>query len=117
MQASLGTFVDLVIRIYSAEELFINNGALQGNPYLLVDGVDMDGEHVGPLRLWDYVEGDLEPGNTCILRGLKIAVGKVYDDSLGKWVSNAQGGKTLVCDTRTAIEDVSGIVDITSYFN
>ena len=117
MQASLGTFVDLVIRIYSAEEVEVQNGANQGMPYLRVDGVDMDGEHVGPLRLWDYVEGDLEPGNTCILRGLKIASERVYDESLAKWVSNVQGGKTLVCDSRTAIEDVSDIAEITSYFS
>ena len=117
MQASLGTFLDLVIRIYSAEEVEVQNGANQGMPYLRVDGVDLDGELVGPLRLWGYVVGDLEPGNTCILRGLKIASERVYDESLAKWVSNVQGGKTLVCDARTAIEDVSDIAEITSYFS
>ena len=43
-QATLGTFVDLVVRIDAAEERSIQNGPNTGSPYLMVSGGDMDGQ-------------------------------------------------------------------------
>ena len=48
-------------------------GVSHGMHYLNVEGVDMNGERIGPLRLRDHEEGDLEVGNICILRGLKVS--------------------------------------------
>ena len=115
--AFVGTVVDLVIRIDSADEGQIQSGQNQGAPFLRVAGVDMDGERVGPLRLWDYAEGDLDLGSICILRGLKVASAKVWDEPARKWVINVQGEKTLDCDVRMAIEDVSDNAEIASYFS
>ena len=78
-QASLGHFVDLVLRVDSVEQLPIQSGANVGASYLQVSGVDMDGADVGPLRLWNHVEGDVEIGNICILRGLKVANEKQWN--------------------------------------
>ena len=115
MQASLGTFVDLVIRIDSADELEIQSGVNAGAPYLQVSGVDMDGAQAGPLRLWDHEEGAVEAGTIYILRGLKIATERQWDGE--KYASDPQGMKKMDCGNRTAIEDVSAQPEITSYFH
>ena len=115
-QAGLGSFVDLVIRIDAADELPIQSGPNQGETYLQVSGVDMDGDQVGPLRLWEHTESDVEAGSIYIFRGMKIASERTWDDASWKWTNHSQGLKTLDCDIRTAIEDVSDQPDITSYF-
>ena len=74
----------------------------------------MDGVEVGPLRLWNHVGGDVEQGKICILRGLKVATERKWNGE--NYVNDREGAKTLVCDARTAIEDVSDQPDITQYF-
>ena len=116
MQSALGSLIDLVTRIEAAEEVQVQKGSNQCKPYLRVTGIVMGTKHVGPLRLGDFGEGDLEVGNICITRGLKIIADTVYDDSHGKWVNNMLGEKTLGCDSRTSIEDVTDVTEITKWF-
>ena len=113
-QAPLGHFVDLVLRVDSVDQLPIQSGPNVGASYLQVSGVDMDGVIVGPLRLWNHVEGDVEVHSICILRGLKVAPEKLWNGE--KYVNDREGAKQLDSDARTAIEDVSEIREITSYF-
>ena len=115
IKTSLGHFVDLVLRVGAVDELSIQSGPNFGSPYLQVSGWDMDGVDVGPLRLWNHVVGDVEVGNICILRGLKVATEKVSNGE--KYVNDREGAKKLDSDARTAIENVSDQPKITSYFD
>ena len=114
MQASLGNFIDLVLRVDSVDELQIQSGPNVGAPYLQVSGVDMNGENVGPLRLWNHDESDVEVGNICILRGLKVGTERQFNGE--KYVRERDGQKRLDCDNRTAIENVSDQPEITYFF-
>ena len=69
---------------------------------------------VGPLRLWNHEEGDVQVQSICILRGLKVAPEKLWNGE--KYVNDRDGAKQLDSDARTAIEDVSDQFKITSYF-
>ena len=114
-KAPLGHFVDLVLRIDEVAELSIQTGPNFGEPYLQVTGVDMDGVSVGPLRLWNHVEGDLEVGSICILRGLKVGTERQWNGE--KYVNDRDGAKKFDSDARTAIEDVRDQPEITCYFH
>ncbi len=87
--ATIGSFVDIVLRATQVEERETSDNS----PYLLVSGVDMDGDYVGPFRLWQFDIADLQNGNISILRGLKVSYETYWDDNAGKYVSNTQGGK------------------------
>ena len=113
-QAPLGHFVDLVLRVDSVDQLPIQSGPNFGAFYLQISGVDMDGATVGPLRLWNHVEGDVQVQSICILRGLKVAPEKIWNGE--KYVNDKDGARQLDSDARTAIEDVSHITDIVNYF-
>ena len=113
-QAPLGHFVDLVLRVDSADQLQIQSGPNFGAFYLQISGVDMDGATVGPLRLWNHLEGDVQVQSICILRGLKVATERKWNGET--YVNDREGAKKLDCDARTAIEDVSDQPEITCYF-
>ena len=114
-KAPLGHFVDLVLCVGAVDELSIQSGPNFGAPYLQVSGWDMDGVDVGPLRLWNHAVGDVDVGNICIFRGLKVSTERQWNGE--KYVSNRDGAKKLDSDARTAIEDVSDQPAITSYFD
>ena len=113
-QASLNNSVDLVLRVDIAEQLTVQSGSSIGSEYLVVSGVDMDGMEVGPVRLWNHDESDVEIGHIYILRGLKVATERVWDGQ--NWTNDRSGAKKLVNDNRTALEDVSDHPEITQYF-
>ena len=73
------------------------------------------GMEVGPVRLWNHVEGDVEVGTICILRGLKVAAERSWNGE--KYVTDRDGAKKLDNDARTAIEDVSNQPEITYYYH
>ena len=58
-QTALGNFIDLVLRVDSADEMQIQSGQNYGAPYLQISGVDMDGAEVGPLRFWNHERDDV----------------------------------------------------------
>ena len=113
-QTSLGDFIDLVLHVDTVTEMPIQSGANVGQSYLLVTGVDMNGVEVGPLRLWNHVEGDVEIGKTCIIRGLKVMNERQWNGE--RYIRDREGAIKFESDARTAIEDVSDQPEITSYF-
>ena len=76
----------------------------------------MDGTAID-LRLWDRVDEDVEENNIYILRGLKVALEKYWDDSAFKFVTDPKGERVLDCTPRTAIEEVSHHEEIRKYFH
>ena len=110
----VGEHVGLVLRVFMAEEKYTSTS---GEPYLEVHGTDIDGVTVASLRLWRYAEGDLTERNTYIIRGLKVMVAKQWDEEHWRYNFRTDGLKTLECTSRTAVEDVSHIEDITSFFS
>ena len=69
------------------------------------------------MRLWCFVEGDVVPGNTYILRGLKIMLEQYWDDTIRKYVPRQGGRHVAECGARTAVQDVSHVKSITGYFD
>ena len=113
-KTTLGQFIDLVLRIHSVVEMPIQSGTNVGQFYLQVTGVDMDGVEVGPLRLWNHVEDDIQSGKTYIIRGLKVMNERQWNGD--RYTRDREGAIKFECDARTAIEDVSEQPEITSYF-
>ena len=112
--SQVGEYVAFVLRVLAVEIKATSNTA---EPYLILNGVDMEGTPVGPLRLWRFNEDDVVQGNTCIIRGLKVVPENRRDDEKWKWVPSANGVNTIECTVRTALEDVTGVDNIMTYFN
>ena len=108
----MGDHVALVVRVIMVEQKFTNSG----DTYLEAYGTDTEGTLAKNLRLWRYADGDLAEGSTYIIRGLKVALAKQWDDNEWKYVVRADGSKSLECTSRTAVEDVSHIATITTLF-
>ena len=60
------------------------------------------------------MEGDVEIGQTCILRGLKVMNERQWNGE--RYIRDREGAIKFESDARTAIEDVSDQPEITSYF-
>jgi hypothetical protein len=112
-ESALGTFVDIVVHVWQAEEKFTQNNQ---EPFMLVSGKDMDGVLIGPLRLWRHTEADIEAGRTYVFRGLVVVVSKMWNQEKWTMVPNPDGIKEAECSQRTAVEDVSDVADIAAYF-
>ena len=69
------------------------------------------------MRLWRFVEGDVVPGNTYIIRGLRIMHENYYDNTIGKYAPRPGGRHVLLCGPRTAVEDVTHVTSITEFFD
>ena len=69
------------------------------------------------LRLWGFVGGDVEENNIYILRRLKVAPEKYWENSASKYVNDPSGRRVLECNPRTSIEDVSHHAEIRQYFH
>ena len=74
----------------------------------------MEWHEVGPVRLWGHEWGDVCEDGIYILRGLKVAVERVWDAATGSYVNNTQGLKKLDYDARTAIENVTDKKEVAS---
>jgi hypothetical protein len=112
-ESALGTFVDIVVHVWQAEEKFTQNNQ---EPFMLVSGKDMDGVLIGPLRLWRHTAADIEAGRTYVFRGLVVVVSKMWNQEKWTMVPNPDGIKEAECSQRTAVEDVSDVADIAAYF-
>ena len=82
-QGTIGEFFALVIKATSVEQKTTFD---KGEPYLEVHGVDMDRVPITALRMWMFEEGEIVPGNLYILRGLRVAPDRVWDDAAWKYV-------------------------------
>ena len=107
-----GQFVALVIRTQSVEEQYTQANEV----FLLVHGFDMDGVATGALRFWRYAEGEITQGKIYIIRGLKVVEAMYWSEDLWKYVPKEDGTKTVEIGYRTAIEDVTDVMDIANYF-
>ena len=107
-----GDFVALVIRPQSVEARYTE----AGEPYLLVHGYDMNGAVTGALRFWRYEDGDIIEGKIYIIRGLKIVDETCWSDDAWKYVPKEDGTKTVEIAYRTALEEVTDVVEVAQYF-
>ena len=102
----------LVIKATSVEQKTTFD---KGEPYLEVHGVDMDRVPITALRMWMFEEGEVVPGNLYILRGLRVAPDRVWDDAAWKYVPSPDRRK-LDCSGRSAVEDVTSFSSIAAFF-
>ena len=114
--AELGSFVSLVLCAHQVEEGETSNTQ---EPYVTVHGIDMDGVAVGPVRLWRWTEAEasMQVGGVYIIRGLKVMKETVWSDEKWGYVPRDDGAQTVECNFRVAVEDVSGVQAIASYFS
>ena len=107
----VGTYVAIGMRIIEVEP----EGTSQNEPYLQIMGFDTDRGEVGSLRLWQYAEGGIIPGDAYIVRGLKVVYDRVWDARQNGYVRSADLPKIIECNIRTACEHVEGVQSITPY--
>ena len=69
------------------------------------------------LRFWRFEEGDITEGRTYIARGLKVGSERRWDDELNKYVCRDDGSRRMECTGRTAVEDVSRVAAIMTFFS
>ena len=111
-QCAVGAFVAIAMRITEVQPRWTS---FQNRPYLQLWGVDTEGGVVGPLRLWQFEEGDIRRGGAYVVRGLQVVNGWAWDSSKGIWIRSADTLKTVQCSVRTACEDVADVDSITQY--
>ena len=107
----VNTYVAIPMRITQSEPKWTQ----QNEPYLQITGLDTEGGNVGPLRLWQYEEGDINPGHAYILRGLRVVYDRIWGARESNYVRSANVPKIIECNLRTALEHVEGVQSITEY--
>ena len=107
-----GDYVALVIRPQSVEEQWTQND----ESYLLVHGYDMDRVATGPMRFWRHELGDIIEGKIYLIRGLKVVDQTYWSEDVYKYVPKEDGTKTVEISFRTAIEDLTAVTEIATYF-
>ena len=112
-ECSLGQFVALVVSVLSVEHKWTETTE---DPYAVVYGKDMEGSATGALRLWRFEEEDVQQGSIYIIRGLKVVTDTCWNQDLYKYAPREDGSKTVECNWRTALEDVTHVTTITQFF-
>ena len=107
----VNTYVAIPMRITQSEPKWTQ----QSEPYLQITGFDTDGGNVGPLRLWQCEEGDINLGHAYILRGLRVVYDRIWDATASNYVRTSNRPKIIECNLRTALEHVQGVEYITQY--
>jgi hypothetical protein len=99
-----GDFVSIAISVQKVTTDLWTHG---GDPYIELDGFDMEQNMLAKLKLWRYDETDNIQSNKCyIIHGLRVKQG------WETWGSS----KVAECCYRTALEDVSGVALIAQLF-
>ena len=111
--ALMGDFVALVCRVTSVSQRFTRDSL---EPFVELQGVDMAGDRVGPLRLWQYSEDEVHEGMYCIVRGLKVCEERVWDPWKQSYQPSGSQTRILECKDRTAVEDITGVQIIKDCF-
>ena len=112
-QSPIGHHLDLVIFVQSTEEKYTET---KHELYIVVYGIDMAGQTTGALRLWRFESDDVQQGKTYIARGVRVAAVTAWNGEQNRYAPRDDGAKTVECCWRTALEDVSHVSDITSWF-
>ena len=110
---SLGEYVDFVIKVNSAQEYM---SSINGEPYLRIHGFDMENNHVWPLFMWRFKEGDLVNNRIYILRGMKVVKETQWCVHSHAWMPFEDARQKIECSFRTAVEDVTDVQTIKEYF-
>ena len=108
-----GDLVDLLVRVTAVQE---KHTAQKEEPFLEVNGVDVNGARVDTIRMWRWEEGDVRVGAIYILRGLKISPATYWCSDAWKYVPRENGSKTVEISARTAAEDVTEVAAFNEYF-
>ena len=112
-EVQFNSFLALVVKIIFFEEKWTNDGR---EPFLVVSAVDMYGTALPELRLWHFDSNDIITGALYIIRGLEVVPSETYNYDTGRYEKRGDGSKALRCNFRTAMEDVSHITQILSFF-
>ena len=112
-QVKLGEHIALVFKALAVETRYTYDS---NEAFLEVQGVDIEGVPTGALRFWRFEEGDIAEGRAYIARGLKVCAERRWDDELNKYVCRDDGSRRMECTGRTAVEDVSHVADIVTFF-
>ena len=113
-EVKLGEHIALVFKALAVETRYTYDS---NEAYLEVQGVDIEGAPTGALRFWRFEEGDIAEGRGYIARGLKVAAERRWDDELNKYVCRDDGTRRMECTGRTAVEDVSHVAAIMTFFS
>ena len=113
-QVKLGEHIALVFKALAVETRYTDDS---NEAFLEVQGVDIEGVPTGALRFWRYEEGDIAEGRAYIARGLKVCAERRWDDELNKYVCRDDGSRRMECTGRTAVEDVSHVAAIVTFFS
>lgn len=89
---------------------------VDGEPYASLQGRDMNGVVVGPLRLWRFSVADAHSNNIYIIRGLKVILERYWCNQSWEYKPVTNGSKRLESNYRTALEDVTCIDSIAKMF-
>ena len=113
-EVKLGDHIALVFKALAVETRYTYDSS---EAFLEVQGVDIEGVPTGALRFWRFEEGDIAEGRGYIARGLKVAAERRWDDELNKYVCRDDGTRRMECTGRTAVEDVSRVAAIMTFFS
>ena len=113
--AEVSSYVALVLLAHQVQQ---NETYNTQQPFLGINGVDMAGRPVGPIRLWRWTEADadMRPGNVYIIRGLKVVKETQWSDALYSYAPRDDGRQAVESSFRVAIEDVSHVEGIWAFF-
>ena len=109
-----GAYVALVVQVTKSEE---RQTWETGQPYTIVEGYDMFRMPTGKIMMWHFLETDFELKNAYIFRGVQVAPETAWNAQQQSYLPRADGRKTVKCNSRTAVEDVSHVHKIMEYFS
>ena len=75
----------------------------------------MEEKPVGPLRLWRFQQGDMNPRATYVIWGLKVVAETMWSNEEYRWMPRPDRTQTAECTSRTAVEDGSHVPAFMEY--
>ena len=100
---NIGDLVSIPIKLTRIEEKYTS----EREPYLMLHGVEREGNILGPLRIWQHAEHDVGTARILMLRGMKVDYASTWDETERKYIKVPCWGRRLEACAFTAIEDVS----------
>ena len=99
-----GEVVSIPVRLTMSEQ----HEKWDGEPYLILDGVDMTGRQIGALRMWGLAKNEMPVGLCvgccCILRGLIVSLEKEWSSEHQKYVAKEPHANVVEKWAGTAVE-------------
>jgi hypothetical protein len=85
--------------------------------FMSVHASDTNGDSIGPVRFWRWEEGDIAMGRTYVVRGLKVAKTRQWDNIHKRFTLLQDGANTVEMCKLTVVEDVTDIEEIKILFD